>query len=307
MHDPVRAGPSEGPATSVYLKLLLTAMFWGGTFIAGSVIVRDVEPFSAAFSRFAIASVALLLLTWRVEGRLPIIKRGQILPIVLLGMTGIFAYNVFFFKGLKLIAAGRASTVIATNPIFITILASLFFKEKLNLIKIAGITMSMTGAIIVISKGNLVEVWNGSLGWGEVYIFGCVLSWVAYSLIGKTVMADLSPLATVSYSSLVGTVALLPPAYFEGLSRDFSHYSGLDWLGILYLALVGTVIGFRWYYEGINKIGPTKASIFINFVPISAVVLAFFTLGEPITLSLLVGAILVTSGVYLTNTTALGR
>jgi drug/metabolite transporter (DMT)-like permease len=62
------------------------------------------------------------------------------------------------------------------------------------------------------------------------------------------------------------------------------------------------VRGFVWYYEGIKKIGPTKAGLFINVVPLSAVVLAFFLLNEPLTLSLLIGTVLVSTGIYLTNT-----
>ena len=88
-----------------YIKLILTAVFWGGTFIAGRVVAQDVLPFSAAFLRFAIASVFLVLITWRVEGKLPRIDRSLILPIFLLGLTGVFAYNVFFFKGLQSIDA----------------------------------------------------------------------------------------------------------------------------------------------------------------------------------------------------------
>ncbi len=134
-----------------------------------------------------------------------------------------------------------------------------------------------------------------------------MLTWVAYTLIGKAVMTDLSPLVSVSYSSAVGAVALFVPAYFEGMMRDFIHYSPADWFGIFYLGFFGTVLGFVWYYQGIKIIGPMKASQFINFVPISAVLLAFFMLGESITLSLLVGTIFVISGVYLTNTVPLAH
>jgi drug/metabolite transporter (DMT)-like permease len=83
--------------------------------------------------------------------------------------------------------------------------------------------------------------------------------------------------------------------------QDFFYYSKMEWLSLLYLGIFGTVLGFVWYYEGIKAIGPMKASQFINFVPISAIVLAFLILGEPVTPSLLVGTILVCSGVYLTN------
>jgi len=291
----------KGPLLFVYIKLFLTAVFWGGTFIAGRVVAKDVGPFAASFLRFAIASVFLLFITWRVDRKLPAIKRAQIIPVILLGMTGVFAYNVLFFKGLKIIEAGRASLIIANNPIFITLFASYFFKEKLNPIKVTGIIISVIGAIIVISRGNPIELLNGNVGWGELYIFCCVLTWVAYTLIGKAIMTELSPIVSVSYSSAVGAVALFVPAYFEGMMRDLVHYSTAEWFGIFYLGFFGTVLGFVWYYQGIKIIGPMKASQFLNFVPISAVLLAFFMLGESITLSLLVGTIFVISGVYLTN------
>jgi drug/metabolite transporter (DMT)-like permease len=139
------------------------------------------------------------------------------------------------------------------------------------------------------------------VGWGEIFIFGCVFSWVAYSLIGKAVMDGLSPLAAVSYSSIIGTFLLFFPALYEGGIQNFRLYHPVDWVGMFYLGFFGTVIGFVWYYEGIKKIGPMKASLFINFVPISAVVMAFFILKEPITPSLFIGTLLVCSGVYLTN------
>ncbi len=285
----------------VYVKLILTAVFWGGTFIAGRVVARDVGPFSAAFFRFFIASIFLVLFTWKIEGRLPVLRKRQIIPVFLLGMTGVFLYNVFFFKGLKIIHAGRAAVIIAGNPIFITLFSAYFFKEKLNLVKIAGIVLSVSGAVIVISKGSFHEIVTGGVGWGEIFIFGCVFSWVAYSLIGKAVMDGLSPLAAVSYSSIIGAFFLFFPALFEGGIQNFRRYHPVDWMGLFYLGSFGTVIGFVWYYEGIKKIGPMKASLFINFVPVSAVVMAFFILNEPITPSLFIGTLLVCSGVYLTN------
>ncbi|MCK5484949.1 MAG: DMT family transporter, partial [Desulfobacterales bacterium] len=216
------------------------------------------------------------------------------------GLTGVFCYNLFFFKGLKLIEASRAAIIIANNPIFITLFSAIFFKEKLNTLKITGILISVSGAIIAISRGDVLEILQGNLGLGEFYIFLCVVSWVIFSLLGKVVMADLSPLSSVTYSSITGTILLFPPALREGLA-DCIYYSISDWWNIFYLGFFGTVLGIVWFYEGINQIGPTKAGLFINFVPISAILLAFFILGEPLTLSLLIGTILVTCGVYLTN------
>ncbi len=283
-----------------YLKLLLMAIFWGGTFVAGRSLAQTVGPFGAAFFRFAIASVFLVFLLRRSEGRLTWPEKRQIIPVIFLGLTGALLYNFFFLKGLKMIEAGRASVIIANNPIFIALLSAYFFKERLNLVKVIGIIISVGGALIVISRGRVFEILQGGLGLGEVYIFGCVASWVAFSLIGKAVMDDLSALRSVAYSSIAGTIFLAAPAFLEG-GFSFLHYSLLEWANIFYLGFFGTVLGFLWYYQGIREIGPTRAGLFINFVPISAILLAFLFLGEPVTVSLLIGTVFVSSGVYLTN------
>ena len=286
----------------LYVKLILTAMFWGGTFVAGRSVSQHIGPFSIAFLRFAVASVLLLALMCRMEGGLARVKEWQTrVRVVLLGLTGILAYNVMFFKGLAIIEASRASLIIATCPAFITMGSAVFVKERIGLTRAIGIVVSIVGAIVVISRGSVQEIFGGAVSWGELYILGCVLMWAVYSLIGKTVMQELSPLAAVTYSSVVGAVGLAVPALFEVLRTETWTPSALDWVSIFYLAVCGTVVGFVWYYEGVRKIGPTKAGLFINFVPIFGVVFAFLLLHEPVTLSLLVGTVLVVGGVYLTN------
>lgn len=284
-----------------YLKLLGSALFWGGTYTAGRIVVRHVEPFSASFLRFAIAAVLLVLITWRTEGGIPPLKRHQVLPVVVLGLTGVFAYNAFFLNGIRLVEAGRASMIVANNPIFIALFSAWFFRERLTPLKVAGILVSIFGAMVVISRGHLSSLWQGGIGKGELLILGCVASWATYSLVGKALMKDLKPLPSVMYSVLVGTVALSIPAFLEGLMATIATYTWTDWLCLAYLGIFGTVFGFVWFYEGIQKIGPTRAGLFINFVPLCAVVIAAVALGEALSASLVTGAVLVTVGVYLTN------
>jgi drug/metabolite transporter (DMT)-like permease len=286
---------------AVYIKLFFTAVLWGGTFIAARVVAQDVGPFSAAFLRFAIASVFLLVILRHVEGRLPRLKTRQWIAVVLLGMTGAFAYNFFFFSGLKTITASRASLIVATNPVLIALLASFFFKERLRVINFVGVILCATGAMIVISRGDPTVIFRGGLGAGEMNILGCVASWVAYSLIGKVAMKNMSPLAAVTYSCIVGALALLYPAFCEGMSLEITRYTAIEWFGIFYLGFFGSVLGFTWYYQGIQAIGASRAGVFINFVPVSAVIMAFFILHEALDASIVAGAALVVGGAYLTN------
>lgn len=284
-----------------YVKLWLTALFWGGAFIAGKHVSMHLDSSAIAFLRFAIAAVLLLALTWKREGRLLRPDKRQTAAVIVLGITGIFAYNLLFFNGLRLIEAGRASLIIATCPAFIALGSTVLFKERLGPLRLVGVALSVLGAAVVVSRGHLGTLMTGSIGLGELFILGCVLSWVVYSLAGKLVMQRLSPLVAVSYTVVVGAVALLAATGFERLAENVARASLLDWLAIAYMAVLATVVGFVWFYEGIKEIGVTRAGLFINFVPVFAVLLAFLILDEPLTLSLALGAALVLAGVFLTN------
>lgn len=291
----------ESSLPTTYLKLFFTALFWGGTFIAGKLLAGEVPPFSAAFLRFAIAAVVLLLLTRHQHDGLPRLNRDDLFPLLLLGLSGVFAYNVFFFAGLMRIEASRAAVIIANNPVVIALFAALLLGETLTLRRALGIGLSIAGAITVIVRGDPGLLLAGGVGWGELLIFGCVASWSTYSLLGRRAMRNLSPLVAVTYSAVAGALLLLPFALHEGMAGQIGGYSALAWWNLSYLAVFGTVIGFVWYYQGIARIGSTRAGQFINFVPLAAVSLSVCLLGEPLTWSLLWGLVLVSSGLYLTN------
>ncbi len=284
-----------------YIILITTMLFWGGTFIAGRILATSVAPASAAFLRFAIASAVLVSFVSMTKGRLPRPSGKQWFYLLLLGLTGVFSYNIFFFTGLRYINAGRASLIIASTPLVITVLATIFFKEQLTSRRLAGVLLSLVGAIIVISNGHPSLVLKLGFGPGEKALLGCVASWSAYSLIGRTVVSSLSPLVAVCYSSIIGTLLLFWPAFHEGLLRGLPHLSLTDWESLAYLGICGTAIGFSWYYKGIKKVGATRAGIFINLVPFFALILAWLILRENIRPVVLGGGVLILMGVALTN------
>lgn len=276
-------------------------MFWGGAFVAGKIAASEIGPFSIAFVRFFIASVMLVILAKSVAPGSNPVKARHFLWIAILGIIGVAGYNALFFKGLAIIPASRGALIIATCPVCISLLSAMFGIERLNRKKLTGICISLAGAAIVISKGSISELFGGSVGLGEVLMFMCVLCWAAYSLLGKKMMKELSPLKLVAYSSVVGTIALLFGALGEGMLQEIYQYSLKSWVCILYMAVFATVIGFLWYYEGIKKIGAVKAGLFINFVPVWAIIFSMLILKEAVTFSLFAGGILVICGVFLTN------
>lgn len=284
-----------------YMTLVLTMLFWGGTFIAGRALAGAVSPAHAAFLRFAIASIALFFLTFIADGKLAVPPKKQWFSLLLLGFTGVFGYNVFFFSGLQHIGAGRASLIIALNPLVITIFATIFLKESLNFKQFIGILLSLTGAIFVISNGHPETLMTTSFGKGEMAMIGCVLSWSAYSLIGRTVLASLSPLTSVFYSSLIGTLLLLIPALQDGLVQSIAAIKMTEWLILCYLGICGTALGFSLYYQAIKNIGATRSGVFINLVPLFSIILSWFILSESVKTAVIAGGLILLVGVTVTN------
>lgn len=286
---------------TTYLSLVLTMFFWGGTFIAGRTLAGTVPPANSAFLRFAIATLALAVLARLIDGKISIPPKNQWLSLLFLGMTGVFSYNMLFFSGLQHIGAGRASLIIALNPLAITLAAVFFLGERLTLRKFFGIVISLSGALFVISNGHPTSIISGGFGQGEAAILGCVASWTAYSVIGRTVLKTLSPLAAVFYSSFVGSFLLFPFTFQHDLITTIFVYSATEWTSLIFLGLCGTAIGFSLYYQAIKKIGASRCSVFINLVPLFSILLSWLILKESIKPLVLVGGLILLTGVYLVN------
>lgn len=285
-------------------KLVLTAMFWGGTFIAGRVLAQAMPLMSAAFCRFLVAAVLLVLVAKKFEGGLPRLNRSQLATTAFLGFTGIFLYNLCFFGALARIPAGRTALFVSLNPIMTALAASLVFHERLGLRRWAGIAVAMLGAMVVITRGDFAGTlhdFHQSFGAGEMLMSLAVLSWAAYTLGSRKAMETLSPIAATTYATLWGLTFLSLGAAGEIVSVPWASFGWKIWLSILYLGAIGTVVGFIWYYQGIRAVGPSRTAIFTNLVPAFGVLLGALLLGENILASMLIGGALSAIGVSLTN------
>ena len=285
--------------TTIYIKLVLTMAIWGGTFVVGRIVAQNLDPFTAGLGRFASASIFLWFLIRSRKEKLARLNLRQILLVILLGLSGIFAYNLCFFLGLKEISASRAGLIIALNPICITIGSRIFFQERLTLLKLVGIAISLLGAALIITEGNISSIVTEGIGKGELFILGCVFSWVCYSLLGKLAMQELSALTTTTYAIWLGTLFLIPVTIWENDRLPTIDFSTA--LGLLYLGIVATVIAFNWYYAGIKEIGASKAAIFINLVPMFAIIFGLVFLQESLSAIAFLGGGLVILGVFLVN------
>ncbi|MEP7329931.1 MAG: DMT family transporter [Betaproteobacteria bacterium] len=291
---------SASAPPSIYGKLVVVAMLWGGTFVAGRVAAHEMPAPTAALWRYVVACVALLLLSWRLDGGLPRLTRAQWIGVSLLGLTGVATYNLCFMFGLERVPASRGSLIMALNPAMTALGAAFFLHEPLTRNRVLGIVVALFGVTVVLGHGNPLALFTGDMGVGEAALLGCVLAWVTYTLLGKSILMGLSPLAATTYAALTGVIFLAIVAAFSG-NLIIPQASTQGWFAIGFLGVFGTAVAFVWFYEGVKTIGPARTAVFINLVPVAAVTLGVLLLGEALEMSMLVGGVLVILGVYVIN------
>jgi len=284
-----------------YGRLVAVPAIWGGTFVAGKHVVTTLSPLLGSCARYMIASVALSIAAFALEGGLPKLNRQQWLGTFILGLLGVFAYNLFFMGALARLPASRAALIIALNPVITITISSVALKEGLSARRWLGVAIALTGVWIVISHGDVASIAAAGVGLGELFMLAAVTSWALYTVIGRKVLTGLTPLAATNYAALWGTLMLGLVA-----ARDVGelHVALFDWkmiAALLYLGVCGTALAFVWYYTSIKKLGTAVASIFTNLVPVFGVLISVAVLGEPLLPSMLIGGAVAIVGVFMVS------
>jgi len=302
---------------AMYARLTATAIFWGGTFVAARYAVREAPPFSTAAVRFAIAAAVLFLLLAREArgtsgpGTFPVPRTGaEWLGLVSLGFFGVFLYNAVFFTALGWTTASNGSLIVAINPALTAALSAAWLKEKVRPLQAAGLLVSFVGVAVVVTKGSWEAVRRLSFNRGDVLMLAAPVAWALYSIRGKQVLDrfSFSPLAATAYAALFGATMLAPAAVAERLATGReAAFSLAGWVAVLHLALLGTVVGFVWWYEGVKALGAARAAVFVNLVPFFGVLLAALFLGERLTGAEAAGGVLIVGGVSLATGLAARR
>ncbi|HEY8976467.1 MAG TPA: DMT family transporter [Burkholderiaceae bacterium] len=305
--SPSAAAPgSHRSSWAIHLKLVGMAALWGGSWPCGRVLAQALPPLAAATWRFAIALV--LLLAWmQVDGgfgRLRKLTRRQWGGLAVGGAVGVFGYAMFFMLGLSHVAAGRAALVVTTNPVVTTLIAAWWFGERLNWRIGAGMALAAAGALIVMTHGAPWTLLAGSVGKGEALLLGCVATWVAYTLIGRRLLAGIDALTTTTVTAAFGLVMLAVTALvFEGPAAVATPLtaSATTWVALGFLAAGATVVAYAWYFEGVAALGAGAAAGYISLVPLFGVLFATSWLGEPLDASIVVGGALAVIGMAVMN------
>jgi len=279
-------------AVDVLLLLALSAI-WGSSFIFIRWLAPIIGPLATADARMLIAGVALVLFflitrfkpEWRKNGRhfLVIGLLNSAIPFVLYSLAAL------------VLPAAMEAIFNSMSPMFGAIFAALWMNETLTARKIAGLLLGVGGVVVMSSLSGLKLDASTILA-----VAACVLAPMCYGLAGvyiRTRASQVRPMAVAGGSQLLGGLALLP---FVAIAPP--HASAVDArvaLIVVAFALLCSAIAYGIYYKLIADVGPTKALTVTFLIPVFAMVWGLLFLGETITWSMILGAVIILAGTFL--------
>jgi drug/metabolite transporter (DMT)-like permease len=285
--------------TTAILGVILAVVFWGGSFIATKVALRDVSPVTVVWLRFAIG-VAILGAAVRVRNQVSLPAGRDLGYFALLGFLGITFHQWLQSTGLITAQATTTAWIVATTPIFIALLGWLVLRERLRWVQALGILLATVGVLLVVTRGDLGLLSAGSFGTpGDFLVLVSALNWAVFSILSRRGLrafpATLMMFYVMGFGWLFTSLLLIAG---PGLS-EISHLSLSGWLGILFLGIFCSGLAYIFWYDALQALPVAQAGAFVYLEPFVTLVIAAIVLGEVVTLVSLIGGGVILLGVWM--------
>lgn len=288
------------PQNQTYLLLSLATIFWGIQPLCIKILIASWTPASLTCLRYLLISLILFLIMYLRHEKKFIPPKNCIIPLLLMGLTGIAINNVSQFTGLKYSTITNCTLIAATGPAVTALLSAVFIRERLKLLQWIGIIISFIGVIFLITKGSWEILTNFRFNPGDILFFTCQIVWATYSIIGLRVMKHLSAIAVTAWSGLLGSIEV---ALFAMCTDQLGYINldGVGWGSFAFVVLCGGVGSMLFWNIGVKNAGPSMAAIFSNLTPIFGMLCGAVFLNEEIGIMQISGALAIFVGVYITT------
>ncbi len=221
---------------------------------------------------------------------------------MLCALTGIAINQMLFLKGLSLTYSIHAVLLMLITPILITIIAGWILKEKINIYKIAGLTLGVSGAVILITSRQKSGLGQNVL-LGDILVLINAVSYTFYFILVKPLMLKYNPVQVIRLVFTYGLLMVLPFGWLEFTEIKWSSYGATEYTCIILITIFGTFLAYLFNVYGIKILGASVAGAYIYVQPVFATIIAMIFLNEQLEVYKIIAAALIFSGVYLCNKT----
>ncbi len=292
---------SKSSEMAAFSALTFAAVAWGGSIVAQKWALDSLSVIEISLLRGVGALALLVPLWWWQEGATTKLSQRDVAVLAALSL-GVLGNHLLTLLGLRYVEAAVGGVIIGAAPAITALLSSLLIHDLPFRVVVLGCTVSFAGVALVSGAGE-----SGTAGanpWlGGLLVVLAQVCWALYSIGGRKIMERFSPL-TVNWTTLL--FSLLPQVPLLWVDQK-AMVAGMDsvapsaWLAVAFLVIFPTALGQQAWLYGVQRVGPSRAGIFINLIPVSALLLAVLILGDTLDATKIAGMALILAGVWLVN------
>ncbi len=282
----------------VFIAMLVAMLFWGYSFIWSQEVLKFYNPSTTVLFRLIISTALLLVINIWYKNRQKI--RGKDLKMMfLLAFFQPFLYFIGENYGLLQVSSTVTAVIISTIPLFSPIAAYFLMKEKIKIMNIIGVVISIVGVFLVILKDDFTIA--ATIG-GILFLTLAVFSAVIYSVLISKMSKRYNVFTIISYQNAIGILWFIPAFLILDL-KDFINVGFIlkPFIPLVQLAVFGSTLAYILFIYGVKNLGITKANIFANIIPVFTAIFSYFILNEVFSFWNIIGILIVISGLLSTQ------
>ncbi len=285
--------------TWAHLALLAANVIYGINYSVAKAVMPDhIKPLALVSLRSFIAAI----LFWITSLFIPREKVNGKDLLYLFGCSffGVVINQILFLAGLNLTSPINSSIIISTNPIFAFVFAALILKEGITFLKGSGLAIGLTGVMILILKNGTPDI-GSSTFIGDVITLINTISWAFYTVIIKKMLEKYHPVTVMKWTFLFGMLTTVPAGYSQWAIMDWSAIPLKAYLGIGFVVIFATYLGYLLITFGLRRLSPTIVSTYTYTQPVIAAYLASLMGQDRIDFVMIISAFLIFTGVFVVS------
>lgn len=257
------------------------------------------QPFGLNVVRVGVAVILFWILFLSRPVNIKIEKQDR-WRLFLCALTGIAINQLFFLKGLSLTYPIHAALLLLITPILIVFIAAWLLKERLGILKVLGLALGVSGALVLIlAKDSSGDASNPLIG--DVFVIINAISYAVYFILVKPLMEKYNAVVVLRWIFTIGLFLVIPFGWTEFIAIPWSQYNTVDWVSMGLVVITGTFFAYLFNLYGIKVLGSSIAGFYIYTQPVFAALIAMLFLNEQLAGYKLLAALLIFGGVYLAN------
>jgi drug/metabolite transporter (DMT)-like permease len=285
--------------TWAHLSLLAANIFYGVNYSIAKAVMPDyIKPLALV----SVRSISAVVLFWITSLFLPKepVNRKDLLFLFGCSFFGVVINQILFLAGLNLTSPINSSIIISTNPIFAFVFAAFILKERITFLKGSGLAIGLSGVLLLILQNGTPDL-GSSTFLGDVITLVNTISWAFYTVIIKRMLEKYHPVTVLKWTFFFGMFTTIPAGYKQWSTMDWSSIPLHIWLGIGFIIVFATYLGYLLISFGLRRLSPTIVSTYTYTQPVLAAYIASMMGQDHIDIVMIISALLIFAGVFVVS------